>query len=177
MTAPQTPFRILNIKALVADFRQRKVDETLKFKYLLVEFVLLMFVTSLNVQVPPEDGLTWLLTTALLMVIVAVGTIYCFRKNQQGDNTDFTARYIAVNFVVSMHFFLAYAVILIALVVFFPLLEGTAFMAALGTDMIFGLILIMATLILYYYLVAKYIGQIAQGVTPTQDVQESTRRS
>ena len=172
-TPPTAPFRILNIKALIADFRDGRVDESLKFKYLLAEFVLLMFFGSLNVQLPPEDGLTWLLTTTLLIAAVVIGTLYAFKKNQQGDNADFTARYIAVNFVVSMCFAVAYFGIMVALVIFYPLLEHTAFMSALGVDTALNLTLMAVVLGLYYYFVARYIGQIAETATPKQSADKS----
>lgn len=174
MTKPSTSFRILNIQALVNDFKQHKIDESLKFKYLLAEFILLMLGGSLSVQLPPEDGMTWLLITILLMGVLIVGTVYSFKKNQQGDNVDFTARYIAVNFVVSMRFVLAYFGVIAVLVLFYPLLENTAFISALGVDTVLNTTIMVIVLGLYYYFVAKYIGQIAEVVTPTKDAPKNT---
>ena len=62
---------------------------------------------------------------------------------------DFVARYLAVNFVVSMRFAVAYAILFIALVLFFPLLAGTAFMDALGVYPILNLSLFVAIFALY----------------------------
>ena len=174
MTAPNKSFRFLNIQALINDFKQHKVDELLKFKYLLAEFVLLMLGVSLSVQLPPEDGMTWLVTTALLIGAVVIGTVYSFKKNQQGDNVDFTARYIAVNFVVSMRFAVAYFGFIGALVLFYPLLENTVFMSALGVDTVLNLTIMAIVLGLYYYFVAKYIGQIAEAVTPEKGIPKNT---
>ena len=173
MSAPSTPFRILSIRALIADFRKKKIDEGLKFKYLLAEFVLLTLGVSLSIQLPPEDGLTWLLTTILCIAGVVAGTVCCFRKNQQGDNVDFVARYIAVNFVVSMRFVVAYFGIMVALIVFYPLLEHTALMSALGVDLALNLAIMAAVLGLYYYFVVRYIGQIAEVKASVQNTQES----
>ena len=174
MTTSNKSFRILNVQALINDFKQHKIDESLKFKYLLAEFVLLTLGVSLSVQLPPEDGMTWFFTTALLIGAVVGGTVYSFKKNQQGDNVDFTARYIAVNFVVSMRFAVAYFGILVALVIFYPLLENAAFMSALGVETVSNLTIMAIVLGLYYYLVAKYIGQIAESMTSEKSVHKNT---
>ena len=166
MKETQASFRILNIKALIADFQQGQVDEPLRFKYLLVTYLLLTLAVSLTVQVPPEDGLVWLLNTAVFLVAVITGTVYSYRQNKQGDNVDFLARYIAVNFVVSMRFFVAYVILFIALVLLFPLLEGTAFMDVLGVDIVLNLVLYTIVCALYYYFVVTYIRQIAQPTPP-----------
>lgn len=166
MTETQASFRILNIKALITDFRQGRVDEPLRFKYLLVTYLLLTLAVSLTIQVPPEDGLVWLLNTTVFLVAVITGTVYSYRQNKQGDNVDFLARYIAVNFVVSMRFFVAYIILFIALVLLFPLLEGTAFMNALGVDIVLNLVLYTIAYALYYYFIITHIRQIAQPTPP-----------
>jgi len=161
MTEAETSFRILNIRGLVADFQQKRIGEDLGFRYLLAEFLFLMLGGALSVQLPPEDGVTWLLTTSLLLVAVGLGTVYSYQKNQEGDGVDFVTRYIAVNFVVSMCFLVAYICIVFALAIFYPLLEDTGFMSVLGVNLMFNTVVMAVVLWLYYYMIARYIRQIA----------------
>jgi len=157
METNNTKFRWLSTQTLVNDFKENSVTESLAFKYVLAEFLLLMLATSLSIQSPPEEVGMWFITTVVFMLLVAVGTYWCFLANKAGDNQDFTLRYVAFNFVVSMQFAVGYGALLIGMIVFFPLLENTAFMSESGIDPILNISLMTAALGLYYFLIARHI--------------------
>ena len=120
-----------------------------------------------------DDGLGWQLVLAIMAGIIALGTFWCYWNNSRGDNTDFLDRFIAVNFVVSMRFFVAYIGIMAALFLFSTQVGDAAFLSALsalGDNALLYLAIMIAVFGLYYYFVAKYIGHIAETTTPKKNV-------
>jgi len=166
MTTLHTKFRWLDISALITDFRSGLITESIKFKYLLATYILILLGGSLNIQIPPEPGLIWTVNTFTLLIAVSLGTWYCYALNKAGDNSDFTARYIALGFVVSMRFAVAYFALLVAILLFSPLLQGTSFAETLGVNLWLNVTIMVVTLGLYYYFIAKYIKQIATTDVP-----------
>lgn len=179
MTAPKSPFRIFNAPGLVADFRARRVTKRVHLAYLLGDIALLTLGgVSMSLRMPPgDDGLGWPLTLTLITTIVALGTFWCYRNNSRGDNTDFLDRFIAVNFVVSMRFLVAYIGVMAVLALLSVSLAGTAFtsaVSALGASATAYFVIMALVFGLYYYFAAKYIGQIAEAVAPEKGVHQNT---
>lgn len=161
MNETKSQFRFLDIKGLVSEYQNKTITESVKFKYLLGEFLLILLGGSINIQAPPEAVLNWTLTTFVLLSMVGMGTWYCYKINKEGDNTDFSSRYIALNFVVSMRFAVAYLGVLVAIVIFAPLIPDPAMIDEAQANLVLNLSIMAAVLGLYYYFIAKYMKQIA----------------
>jgi hypothetical protein len=173
MNETKSQFRFLDIKGLVGEYQNNTITELTKFKYLLAEFLLMLLTAYANVQLPPEPGLYWTVTTTALLLITGFGTWYCFKVNSEGDNTDFSSRYIALNFVVSMRFAVAFVGFLLAIVILAPLLP-TTMLDETQYNLALNLSVMTVMLGLYFYYIAKYMKQIA-GVTQNDTVETITQ--
>lgn len=154
-------FHLFNIKALVNDFKEDRVDEHLRFKYLLAESILFAVGTILNIQTPPIKGMESFILIALTVAAVIIGTSFAYKANQRGDNKDFVARYIAVSFVLTVVFIVVFvsAVFLFSLAI--GMTHGVDSIAALQENLVVNLTLVASSLVLFYYLLVKYITQIS----------------
>ncbi len=162
MDNSHTKFNLLNINALVENFKQRRVGEYLKFKYLLAEIILITTLASISMQTPPADNLEWVLYSVLLLFMIVIGTIYAYKQNKQGDNSDFIARYIAVSFVITIRFIITLSLIGAVFGVFAAIAQNfDGLIITLEESVVFNLILNVLITGLYYYLVGKYVREIA----------------
>jgi hypothetical protein len=85
-----------NTEALVEDLKRGPLPEAEQLKYLLFMLV----TTTLSYASTGESrGPFTIVTTAnvfLYPVIVAIGTIWCYRANAAGDNQQFVSRFLAL---------------------------------------------------------------------------------
>jgi hypothetical protein len=81
---------------LVKELSEKSITQAEKYKYLLAFMIITAFIIELSSYVPENPSIIPITGSILVFLTTVVGTIYCYRVNQQGDNLDFVDRYISL---------------------------------------------------------------------------------
>ncbi|MDT8901999.1 hypothetical protein [Anaeroselena agilis] len=144
------------VKALAQDFREGKVTQKEQMKYYLLFSVLTLAAASLSSSGNSffdNSYLDWV-DFCLQILITALGIIWCFQANQQGDDRDFVGRMVCIGLPLGIRI----SVWIILLSVIYFIVFG------IGKDLwrnIFWLGLFTLFNIYYYYQLRKYIAYIS----------------
>ncbi len=89
------------VSKLAEDFRQDRVDEKERFKYLLASAI----VAGSGAQLVSYFGwgkVLHIITAAAMVPITIIETMQCFRTNRSGDNSDFIGRMVCLSWPISI---------------------------------------------------------------------------
>ena len=92
----------LNYKQLARDLRDHKVSERDKLSYLIGTIILSAPLLVPTVATNPNDITSELLSALVIIFVAILGTIFTYRKNQQGDGKNFLERYVCLSFPISI---------------------------------------------------------------------------
>jgi hypothetical protein len=142
--------RFWNAKALVKELKENKLSEKEKFKYFFLFTVLtaLVMETSIYSEPIPDE---WIESLAVIL-ITALGTLYCFLVNQAVDGQAFIERYICVSLPVVVR------IITFAIILIFIIGVSLAILGIEPTEELDGLVEIVLVLffeIFYFLLLAR----------------------
>ena len=93
---------LLNYKQLAEDLRDNKVSEREKLYYMIGTVVLSTPLLVPSAPANPDDITGELVGIFILISITILGTIFTYRKNQQGDGKNFIERYVCLSFPISI---------------------------------------------------------------------------
>lgn len=106
---------IWNIKALVEDFRAKKVSQADRVKYFI--FVVLLGAGQFFVPIPFETFFLGMVNSILSIFLFSLGVIWCYQTNKNGDNIEFIDRFFCLLFLISVRMI----IILIIISMIFPI--------------------------------------------------------
>ena len=93
---------LLNYKQLARDLRDNKVSEREKLYYIIGTVVLSAPLLIPHAPANYDDITGELVGIFILTLLTILGTIFIYRKNQQGDGKNFIERYVCLSFPISI---------------------------------------------------------------------------
>lgn len=89
---------LLNYRWLARDLRDNKLSEREKFSYIIGLLILSAPLLVPTIPTNTQNITADLINALVFILIMIIGTIFLYRKNQQGDGKNFLERYICLSF-------------------------------------------------------------------------------
>lgn len=90
------------VDQLVDDFRENRVSEKEKFKYMLVMGIIFTIISDPILWIGTRYTAMDTINLFLMISVVVWGTYHCYVSNQNGDDEDFISRFACVGLPVSV---------------------------------------------------------------------------
>jgi hypothetical protein len=154
-----------SVSKLALDFREGRVEEKDRFKY----YLAMMVAWALSAQPFLHYGSVFKIAdvvwAAITIVTTISGIILCYTANRSGDNKDFVGRMVCLGWPITVK------VLVLAIVTSLVAFFGTDVVGkAMGSTsdqidtahVVFIVVWPVVLTILYYWLLYKYVSQVAQ---------------
>lgn len=153
---------IWNKKALEQKLIDDSLTEREKFSYVFALIFSYVLGSSIAIFFPEEVSEIAVLGQVFMLILTAIGIIWCFQINQSGDGTKFVERFVCIGWVMSIRVLAMYLIFLIVASVIFSLADREGFDEILsGPSIILDILLIGILTIIYYWRVSTSIAVIA----------------
>jgi uncharacterized membrane protein len=94
------------IDSLVNDFKEDKVTQKEEFKYVLLYGVIFTFLTDKFLYIDNIYNIYDTIDSITMLIIIIIGTYYCYLVNSKGDNKNFMVRYVSMGIPVGIRIML-----------------------------------------------------------------------
>ena len=95
-----------NVNKLVEDFKENKVTEKEKMKYLIVFGVVVTLATDPFISMGIMYSVMDVINTIAMLIMVVGGTYYCYVINRDADNRDYVSRSLCLGLPIVIRVFI-----------------------------------------------------------------------
>lgn len=93
------------VNSLVEDFRNDKVTEKEKLKYMILFGIVVAIISDPIMWIDSKYSIMDTINLIVMIVTTTLGTYYCYSKNKSGDNKDFITRFMCLGLPVGLRLF------------------------------------------------------------------------
>jgi hypothetical protein len=106
------------VDSLVSDLKQNKVTQKEEFKYILLYGILTTLATNQYFMTDVSHNLYDDIISILSLLVLIIGTYYCYTINSKGDNKDFIVRFILIGLPIVIRLIVIFIPIIILVSIF-----------------------------------------------------------
>jgi hypothetical protein len=156
-----------NVSKLGEDLREGRVDEKERFKYYLASVIAWTLGAQPFLYYGQSFKITDLVSACLALTITIVGTVMCYRVNRSGDNQDFIGRMVCLAWPIGIKLLVLFIAVLLPILIFVDVATwgaGSEVSTAKGerAEDIATVIWGLTFLLVFYWMLYKYVGLVAQ---------------
>lgn len=112
---------------LQSELKNGTLSQADRFKYFFVFIVLTTIVMEIAGYIPSVSSFEKSTGSVLNIIVTIVGTIWCYKVNKAGDNSDFIDRYICLSLPVGVRVIVVFIVVIITYDIVAHIIFGDAF--------------------------------------------------
>ncbi len=118
---------IWDIKKLESDIRRGSLTQSEKYKYLLVFMIIAALCMEGSSYVSELFSFPRLFESSFVILATIFGTMYCYKVNREGDDSDFIDRYICLYLPIFIRLVVQFFFVFSAFIIFGYLAFGDSF--------------------------------------------------
>jgi len=149
-------------KKLVADLKNEGLSEKEKLKYMLFWGVATLIASDPILHVGNPYTSTDTIISILMFIITIIGTVFCYKANKNGDNTDFITRYVCLSIPIGIKAITFLILLLTILITIAVTLDFEVFEEGSITELVFEASLVTAFVVYIYYSLVKHFKLLSQ---------------
>jgi hypothetical protein len=152
-------------KKLEAELRNGSLSQSDRYKYLMAFMIIVAICTEISLYIPETLSFISLFGSSFVVLITIIGTMFCYKVNRQGDNTDFIGRYICLFLPVTVRLIVFYILIYALYMILGTILLGYAFEKFTDSTNWIDVIFAIGLELIFYWKLSVSIRRVAMSGT------------
>jgi hypothetical protein len=157
-----------NSGALAHQLKSKTLPQSEKVKYLLATVTLYAIGLEISLGLSSPMSLFGVIQSITSVVLVFLGTVFCYKVNSRGDNQEFIDRYICLGWPLTIKIFLLGLSVYLLYFVIGVAIKGENFEKSLDSPSIFDLFLTALIPIIFYWRLATHLRWVSSEVSITE---------
>ncbi len=146
---------------LESDLNRGSLTQNDRYKYLLAFMIITVVCIEMSSYVPELPSLTRLVESSSVFLATILGTMYCYKTNREGDNSDFIDRFICLYLPIFIRLMVFFSIIFSLYMILGFALLGDSFDKFTDSTNWIDVIFIVGFEIIFYWKLSASIRKVA----------------